>query len=136
MSRLSDHLAIPPFGSGSHPSPPQHVAPTAPQFAAEVPLSRPLVTHEGEATVIRLKIPSYGDLIDLGEIDRVYVLEIDPVTNAPTRMETAVDRGTVMRWAERLSGYDRIVLGQLALGDGMKLEAALRRIVGAAQKGN
>jgi hypothetical protein len=51
-------------------------------------------------------------------------------------METTIDRSAVMRWAERLTDLGQIVLSQLAMKDGIALEAALRRIIGAAQKGN
>lgn len=120
--------------------PPPAAAPSggaAPQaFAAEVPLSKVLITHQGEVRVLQLRVPAYGDLIDIGEIDRVYVLEVDPLTNEPKKLETTVDRSVVMRWAERLTGYDPIVLGQLTLKDGVALETAIRKIIAAAQKGN
>lgn len=125
MSRLSEHY-IPPSAAPA----------AAGAFAAEVPLSKPLVTAKGEMSVLRLKVPAYSDIMELGEVDKVYVIEIDPVTNRPAKMETAVDRRAVVQWASRLTGLGEIEIGSLTMKDGLALEMAIRRIVGAAQKGN
>ncbi|MBL8844811.1 MAG: phage tail assembly protein [Hyphomicrobium zavarzinii] len=130
MARFSDFAPLQPVSNGGAPQA------TAPTFAAEIPLSKPIATHSGELRTLQLRMPTYGDLMDIGEIDRVYVLDLDPVTNKPTKMETTIDRSAVMRWAERLTDLGQIVLSQLAMKDGIALEAALRRIIGAAQRGN
>lgn len=130
MARFGDFAPAPGIsnaGAGAVPPP---------TIAVEIPLTKPITTHAGELRVLQLRMPSYGDLMDIGEIDRVYVLELDELTNKPTKMETIVDRAAVMKWAERLTDIGRIVLSQLTMKDGMALEAALRRIIGAAQKGN
>jgi len=131
MARLSEMIGTTPQAAA-----PAAGGPAPVSFAAEIPLSKRIHAHTEDLSVLRLRVPTYADLMDIGEIDRVYVLEMDPITNRPTKMETIVDRIAAMRWTERLTGLDQIVLSQLSMQDGIAVEAALRRIIGAAQKGN
>ena len=94
-----------------------------------IELSQRVWTHKGETTQIILRKVTTGDYIDIGEIDTVYVLEIDDSTKRPTKFEHALNREALMEWMVRLSGIDRLILRELPLVDGKKLMAAVRSLV-------
>jgi hypothetical protein len=106
-----------------------------PDGSVTVQLSRPLNTHAGEARSIRLRPIKYVDVVEIGEVDRVFGSEID-ANGKPARMEHALDREAMMRWMVRLTGLDRIVLGEMSLADGRKVETAIRRMLMLVAQGN
>lgn len=111
------------------------VAPTPIGHGATITLSQALTTHRGPVREIFVRVPTYGEFIDLGEIDKVYVLELDE-GNRPSKMESTMDRQALMRWMVRLTDLEAHVLGRMSMADGRKVETAVRRFVQALAEGN
>lgn len=100
----------------------------------EIALLRPLVTHAGDLRKLTLRVPTFGDFVDLGEVTRMFAVPSETDPEQMGQVELKVDRAAVMRWASRLSGHDRVVLGQLAPADAQKLMSAIVQVVGLFTK--
>jgi hypothetical protein len=92
-----------------------------------IPLSRPLVTHQGDVSFLTLREPTLSDYIALGDIDTPVATEF--VDGVATVLRTHTYMDALIGWTVSLTGLDRIVLGRLSAVDSGALFAAVRSAV-------
>lgn len=95
---------------------------------ATILLSRPLKTHKGELTALELREICGGDLLDFGEpvsVERTTRADRNNPDVISVSMSAKRDMALFGRYAERLTGLNRIDLAALPLQDFRKLVEAI-----------
>ncbi len=100
-----------------------------------IALSKPITTHTGVVRELVLRAATFTDYIENGDIDMVIAGGFGP-DNKPTELRTVTNFDGLMKWAVALTGYDRLVLSQLAPSDAGKMMRNLRLQLQAFQQGN
>ena len=103
---------------------------------ASVRLSRPIATHNGDIAEITLREPTFADYIEIGDVDIASGTGVDEVTGQVAGFEVRTNYRALEAWASRLSGLDRVVLGQLTAADAGKLMRAVKMAVAPFTRGN
>lgn len=98
-----------------------------------IPLSRPLVTHQGDVSFLTVREPTLSDYIVLGDIDTPVATEFVDGTATVLRTHTFME--ALIGWTVALTGLDRIVLGRLSAADSGALFAAVRTAIEPFTKG-
>lgn len=83
-----------------------------------VPLVAAIATHSGPMTEMRLRKPTYKEIMQHGDPSQVIVL----TNGSALPME---DMPTIELYIEKLSGVDRVLLAQLDYADGLALKDAV-----------
>lgn len=97
-------------------------------------LSRPVPTHKGELRELAVRVPDFGEFIELGEITSV--LRFGETPDGQPILKTQIDRDKLMAWAVRLTGVDRVILGTLPPPDAYRLSLSVTRVVEIFTQGN
>lgn len=99
-----------------------------------VPLSKPLATHKGEVRQIDVRVPDFGDFIEIGEIESV--LKTGETPDGQPILKSSIDRERLMRWMVKLTGIDRAILSTLPPLDAYRVSLAVTKVVEIFSVGN
>jgi len=100
-----------------------------------IPLSKPIQSHQGPKTVLVIRQPTFTDYIANGDIDTAVASGMG-ADGKPTSLEVRTNHEAIMRWAATLTGFDRLVLSQLAPGDAGEMIRHVRQAILPFSQGN
>ena len=117
------------------PAPEPTAAASATAGSVTLPLTRPIVTHQGPKSEIVIRAPTFTDYIANGDIDTPVASGVGP-DGRPTTLEVRTNHEAIMKWASALTGLDRLVLSQLAPGDAGEMLKHVRMAIQPFSQGN
>lgn len=116
-------------------APPAPIADTVVDIAVRIELARPVSGHRGAIGEVALKVPTFGDYIDCGPVQRN--IAIDPTASAGAmKIEVVDDSAAMMRWMVRLSGLPEAVLRTLGPRDAFAVRREILAMVREFEQGN
>ena len=103
-------------------------------MAATIELAQPLASPRGAIPVLTIRIPTYGDWMDCGPVQRN--IAIDPTAGSGMKIEVIEDREAMMRWMCRLTGQAEAVLRTMGPRDAKAVRREIARLVAEFEAGN
>jgi hypothetical protein len=104
-----------------------------PVIAARIELAHPLSGHAGAIGELTLKVPTFGDFIDCGPVQRHVARHVGTPDFA---VEIREDQDAMMRWMIRLTGQPEAILRQLSPRDAFAIRREIARMVAEFEQGN
>jgi hypothetical protein len=112
-------------------------AASGPAPAAVIHLEKTISGHHAPISVIELRPPTFGDWLDIGEIQAYVITDTQAMSRGQpiaTRVEHRLE--AIGRWFQALSGQPMAVLTQMSLADARRVYTAIARLVGTIDGGN